>query len=284
MGNTTSVEEAQSPTIESAHTAGCSGEDCKPTPYNPNLVGTVGYFNRSVIVCTGEADWPAKVVKTKGTFISKIVGEANSRDNIDGFPIYLACNEASSGAGTDVYVYPDEVKYIGLSDEDIPAFVEDQLVKGKVSDRLKHISLHGKLHALVCTHATRDKRCGRSGPQVLTALQGLIKEKGVEDKVKADGCSHVGGHKYAGVVVVFPAGDYYGYVGSRNAEEVMASYLDPKRPRANQYWRGRMGIDEDAQAKEAGMNAPKKKKDKGERHKGEKQKEEKQKEEKPTTD
>lgn len=106
---------------------------------------------------------------------------------------------------TTRYVYPDEVKYFGITEKDVPIFVEDQLVKGVVSSRLKSESTKGKylcfsiykyfifplssifgfvfetrsllsdflsliftiLHVLVCIHATRDKRCGRSGPQVI---------------------------------------------------------------------------------------------------------------------
>jgi len=275
MGNTPSSP--SSPSIESAHEEQCSGEDCKPEPFNPNLVGTVGYFTMTVVVCTGTQEWPVKVEKTKGTFVNSLVVATKGQD-VDGVPKFFACSEPSSGDGYDLYVYPDDVKYIGIKEEDIPIFVEDQLVKGKVSTRLKSIPLGGRYHVLVCTHASRDKRCGRSGPQVLSALKDLMKEKGIgEDKVFVDGSSHVGGHKYAGVVVVFPPGDYYGYVGARNAEQVIAAYLDPKRPRANQLWRGRMGIDEDQQAKEAGLeDAPKKKKkDKGDRKEKGKEKEKK---------
>jgi len=266
MGNNPSATTPSEGTIESAHESECTGEDCKPEPYNPNLVGTVGYFTRTVVVCTGTTDWPAKVEKTKGTFVNSLVVAAKNQD-VEGVPKIFACSEPNSGEGYDLYVYPEEVKYIGIKEEDIPIFVEDQLVKGTVSARLKSVSVKGRYHVLVCTHASRDKRCGRSGPQVLNALQDLLKEKGVgTDKVYVDASSHVGGHKYAGVVVVFPPGDYYGYVGAKNAEGVVAAYLDPKRPRANELWRGRMGIDEDAQAREAGMDAPKKKKkDKGEK-------------------
>eukprot|EP00026_Physarum_polycephalum_P012326 Phypoly_transcript_12621.p1 GENE.Phypoly_transcript_12621~~Phypoly_transcript_12621.p1 ORF type:complete len:106 (+),score=19.66 Phypoly_transcript_12621:713-1030(+) len=92
----------------------------------------------------------------------------------------------------------------------------------------------------------------------------MVAEKGVMSQVTVDGCSHVGGHKYAGVVVVYPPGDYYGYIGAKNVEEVVQHYLEPKKPRANQYWRGQMGMDGEEQAKEAGVTP--KKKDKGKRH------------------
>lgn len=266
MGNTTSTTTTEGGEVENAHEEQCTGEDCKAEPYNPNLVGTVGYFTRTVVVCSGTQDWPAKVEKTKGTFVNSLVVAAKNQD-VEGVPKFFACSEPSStNEGYDLYVYPEAVKYIGIKESDIPIFTEDQLVKGKVSTRLKSVSVSGRYHVLVCTHASRDRRCGRSGPQIITALKDLMKEKNVgEDKVYVDASSHVGGHKYAGVVVVFPPGDYYGYVGGRNAGDVVAAYLDPKRPRANQLWRGRMGIDEDQQAKEAGMDAPKKKKDKGEK-------------------
>ncbi|KAG5182468.1 Sucraseferredoxin-like protein [Tribonema minus] len=35
------------------------------------------------------------------------------------------------------------------------------------------------------------------------------------------GCSHIGGHKYAGVCIVYPQGDWYGLVTKRNAANIL---------------------------------------------------------------
>jgi hypothetical protein len=57
----------------------------------------------------------------------------------------------------------------------------------------------------VCTHGTHDKCCAKFGLQVYRAL---AREQG--DAVWQ--CSHIGGDRFAGNVVVFPYGIYYGRV------------------------------------------------------------------------
>ncbi len=47
----------------------------------------------------------------------------------------------------------------------------------------------------VCTHGSRDRRCGTVGPPLIDALRGLIKQYGLEDDVNVLHASHVGGHK-----------------------------------------------------------------------------------------
>ncbi|CAG8471417.1 5538_t:CDS:2 [Acaulospora colombiana] len=52
-----------------------------------------------------------------------------------------------------------------------------------------------KLWVLVCTHGSRDCRCGEHGPQVADAVQKYISKKRLEETVVCGEVSHVGGHK-----------------------------------------------------------------------------------------
>lgn len=54
------------------------------------------------------------------------------------------------------YVYPDEVKYLGIKEEDIPVFIEDQIVKGEISTRLRHESVSGKYLATKQTEQSNN--------------------------------------------------------------------------------------------------------------------------------
>mmetsp|Transcript_41809 Transcript_41809/g.82013 ORF Transcript_41809/g.82013 Transcript_41809/m.82013 type:complete len:334 (-) Transcript_41809:8-1009(-) len=88
---------------------------------------------------------------------------------------------------------------------------------------------------LVCTHATRDSRCGKHGIPLLHKLQHLQRQRQLTSEHKAEQqpkstesksmasslqeeqpaihvwpCSHIGGHEFAGNVVVYPRGDCYG--------------------------------------------------------------------------
>lgn len=48
----------------------------------------------------------------------------------------------------------------------LQTFVKVQLADRKVATELKPVPVSYEKMVLVCTHASRDKRCGRAGPQV----------------------------------------------------------------------------------------------------------------------
>jgi hypothetical protein len=48
---------------------------------------------------------------------------------------------------------------------------------------------------LVCTHGTRDCRCGDTGGEVVRALRADIEKRGLQEKVSVREVAHVGGHK-----------------------------------------------------------------------------------------
>lgn len=73
--------------------------------------------------------------------------------------------------------------------------------------------------ALVCTHGIRDRCCARFGQVLYRAIQRLA------DPEWAWQCTHVGGDRFAGNLVVLPEGLYFGRVGRKDAETVLASYL-----------------------------------------------------------
>lgn len=156
-------------------------------------------------------------------------------------PLVTACSERSKGEGMDILVYPENIRYVGVTLEQVPLFVEWQVVQGKVCPTLKTEPIGIKHLVLVCTHDSRDKRCGRIGPQVMKKLQDILEEKGVgEETVAVRGSSHLGGHKYAGVIVIYPHGDWYGYMTERNAEKLVDAYLTSNPSDISQYWRGSM--------------------------------------------
>lgn len=64
----------------------------------------------------------------------------------------------------------------------------------------------------VCAHGTRDKRCGDKGMPIVRAL--LAQGK------RAFPCSHLGGHAFAGNVLVLPTATWFSKVEPDNAQEV----------------------------------------------------------------
>jgi hypothetical protein len=83
---------------------------------------------------------------------------------------------------------------------------------------------------LICGHGGRDQRCGILGPILQSAFRTEFQRRGIEADVAQ--ISHIGGHKYAGNVIVYlppslegnalkGTGIWYGRVGPENVDGVV---------------------------------------------------------------
>jgi hypothetical protein len=115
----------------------------------------------------------------------------------------------------------------------------------------------------VCAHAARDARCGYCGPIIFKQLNEEVKRVENEKKSKASEiaknieirvCSHIGGHKYAGNIVLFkPCSndevvvDWLGYVSPNDVEGIIKFLCDDNSSSVPpvSLWRGRVGIHSD---------------------------------------
>lgn len=55
----------------------------------------------------------------------------------------------------------------------------------------------------VCCHGSRDRRCGVCGPPVVNRFREEIETHNLHGKVSVSPCSHIGGHRFAGNVIIF---------------------------------------------------------------------------------
>ncbi|KAL5505073.1 hypothetical protein ACEPAH_7736 [Sanghuangporus vaninii] len=142
-------------------------------------------------------------------------------------------------------------------------------------------SLDEDIHLLVCTHGSRDCRCSDRGGVLIEALHGELasrRERNGEDSVwnrmKVGETAHVGGHKYAANLLVFPFGDWLAQITPKNVPQVLdaiSSRIDflkhvedpagPERERIAElqknlfaplivdeaHWRGRSGLTKEEQ-------------------------------------
>jgi hypothetical protein len=80
---------------------------------------------------------------------------------------------------------------------------------------------------LICGHGGRDQRCGILGPILQSSFRTELQRRGIEAEVAQ--ISHIGGHKYAGNVIIYlppnlegnalkGTGIWYGRVGPENVE------------------------------------------------------------------
>jgi len=119
----------------------------------------------------------------------------------------------------------------------------------QVQDMSRHLMI------FVCCHGSRDARCGRIGPAVVATLGKEITSRGLDELVQVFETSHLGGHKYAGNVIVYCSshpcdGDWYGGINLQNASEFLDALLSidigvdggAEDDRLRFWWRGRMGL------------------------------------------
>lgn len=82
----------------------------------------------------------------------------------------------------------------------------------------------------ICGHGGRDQRCGILGPILQASFRKELERRGIEADVAQ--ISHIGGHKYAGNVIIYlppnlegnvlkGSGIWYGRVGPEQVEGVL---------------------------------------------------------------
>lgn len=92
---------------------------------------------------------------------------------------------------------------------------------------------------LICTHGKHDPCCARRGVPLFRALTNLP---------EAWECTHIGGDRFAGNLVCFPHGMYFGRVGPEEASRVAAAYAGGRLDLA--HYRGRSAFSPPVQAAE----------------------------------
>ncbi|GLB40948.1 putative sucrase/ferredoxin-like [Lyophyllum shimeji] len=113
-----------------------------------------------------------------------------------------------------------------------------------------------EIHLYVCTHGSRDCRCGDTGGAVARALREELARRrkedpsGIASRVRFAEVGHVGGHEYAANLLVYPHGEWLGRLEPGDVPAVLSEILDSPirsfgpedRPLSPLHWRGRMGL------------------------------------------
>lgn len=209
-------------------------------PMEEPLPGTVKFYERHIFICTGHQDWPARI-EAGGGFPELLAADIMTYASQMPRQVKLtACDEVSPGPGYDLLVFPDMVRYRSVQEKHVPALIQDHLVQDRVSDAIPHEPLAGQ-HVFVCVHGERDARCGACGPSLLQGLRAEIATRGLAEQVTVRGASHVGGHRFAGNLLIYPGGDWYGYVTPEEVPGIVSQHLAQGKL-VRELWRGRMGL------------------------------------------
>ncbi|KAE8718209.1 hypothetical protein F3Y22_tig00110017pilonHSYRG00159 [Hibiscus syriacus] len=212
--------------------------------YTVNLAGTVNPYDRHLFLRhKSYTDWASRVEEDG---LPNLLSSAlKSRKNDIPVKTLLTVIDGSESDG-DVLIFPEMIKYKGLTDSDVDGFVEDVLVNGKAWTSGAQETFSGS-YIFVCAHGNRDKRCGVCGPALIQKLNEEIELRGLKDQVFVSACSHIGGHKYAGNLIIFSpdsegkiTGNWYGYVTPDDVPELLEQQI-AKGEIIERLWRGQMG-------------------------------------------
>lgn len=187
-----------------------------------SLADSVKLYHRHAFACTGDRAWPARLEDAEGLLGAMARDVRDLREAEGAIPKLTATDERSRGPGMDLLVFPEAVRYRVADLADWRRVLAEHL-RGGGRPSLDSEPLPGR-HVFVCVHMARDERCGNCGPPLLAAIEAAVARRGLRD-VTVRATSHVGGHKYAGNVIVYPEGVWYGYVRPDDAERLVGEHL-----------------------------------------------------------
>ncbi|KAG7892891.1 hypothetical protein KL935_000840 [Ogataea polymorpha] len=178
---------------------------------------------KHLIVMSGDPDyknWPSRFETSPGTIISEI--QAHKRKVLDPFhPVLTSMTtlqeQPVTQGNTVIGIYPDGLR-VEVSPDKVEEFLigylstipdnldqEDSRLVAKMQQDFRAQFPAQKLDqdlVLICGHLKRDIRCGELAPLIAQEFEKVLKLHGVEN-TKLGMISHIGGHVYAGNVLIF---------------------------------------------------------------------------------
>ncbi|KAM3409635.1 hypothetical protein ACQJBY_002118 [Aegilops geniculata] len=223
------------------------------------LAGTVGFHERHVFLCyKGPEEWPSHVEASESDHLPRLLAAAIKarKPNLKKSTKLTICEgeDGTESSLGDVLIFPDMIRYRELTHLDVDNFVEEVLVKDTEWLPGSPEAIKGS-YVFICCHGSRDKRCGVCGPALITRFKEEIEGQGLDGQVAVSACSHVGGHKYAGNVIIFSpdakgevTGHWYGYVAPDDVPVLLRQHIGQGEI-VGHLWRGQLGLSEEQQKK-----------------------------------
>ncbi|KMU86882.1 FMI1 protein [Coccidioides immitis H538.4] len=192
------------------------------------LYGKVKPFATHVLVATGKSDWVPKVENMQGTLMEAFASTSRQTEqgrimvSASNIPTSQACTDAVSLNSQDEstilllpsFTFVDRVR-VGdipeLKSRFIEALAVDERNDADTGRRLTPRSCQRDYVVLLCSHKSRDARCGISAPLIKRELERHLRPLGLhrDDSDDRPGgvsvyfVSHVGGHKFSANVLIY---------------------------------------------------------------------------------
>ena len=205
------------------------------------LLGTMPRYSTHVVVSTGRNDWSSRIefdASAAAAVLKRLL-----RGGDPWRPSLVTNSSLSAEASTpgegSIHIFPAGYYIPRLPLPPSPAALALLTDPGSAATSDIHHHHHLLLRRvrtptiLICSHHTRDARCGAYFPPLAAEFRRVLREKAIEATVA--GSSHLGGHKWAGNVVVYlPAkeegeeaeradgwGVWYGRVGVKEVQAIV---------------------------------------------------------------
>ncbi|KAI8943553.1 hypothetical protein NX059_001549 [Plenodomus lindquistii] len=255
------------------YTQTCPSPTCECAAMPPDLdidrtsplLNTMAAYSEQVIFCTGKEDWVSNIEQEEGDTgdfvkgLKSIIGKGGA--GFDPFTNVLitasSLPKSNTPNSTTALLFPSfqRIQNIPHQAESFSNFataylkaktlhpMHDALSPTQKAALLRDESLAAKLPPaepitkptiLICGHGGRDQRCGILGPILQSAFRSDLSRRGIDADVGL--ISHIGGHKYAGNVILYVppslagnalagCGIWYGRVGPSEVEGVVEETL-----------------------------------------------------------
>eukprot|EP00292_Cryptomonas_paramecium_P013851 CAMPEP_0113694756 /NCGR_PEP_ID=MMETSP0038_2-20120614/20487_1 /TAXON_ID=2898 /ORGANISM="Cryptomonas paramecium" /LENGTH=228 /DNA_ID=CAMNT_0000617155 /DNA_START=87 /DNA_END=769 /DNA_ORIENTATION=+ /assembly_acc=CAM_ASM_000170 len=201
--------------------------------FSEPLAGTIDKYDGHIFVCVPAkyTEWPPDAGSIG--LVKALSGRVKAASKVEGAPVYkVTVCEATEGQDGNIILFPPKGSHIkgptifrgaANTEADVDWFMSC-IVGSSISNPERVAAVDpATVWIFVCCHASRDRRCGKCGPELLDLSRELTKDRPVTSLA----CSHVGGHVYAGNVIVYKAGemDWFGYVTPAGLASILSSAL-----------------------------------------------------------
>jgi hypothetical protein len=211
------------------------------------MTGSVKFYDAHLFISTPTQDWPARIEEGKGylTSFARWIEKYSRKSEFKRVKL-TAFHDPEQGRCPRILSFPDRAEY-KVQVEDLEEWVRVFCGVRAKSPAFSPAQPDANW-VFVCAHGTRDERCGICGPPLVGAFRKVLRELKSPTRTFVYPCSHVGGHIYAGNVLIFPSGDWYGLV----TPELVPQLVDRHLVRSEvlwECWRGRVGLTPEEQRK-----------------------------------
>jgi len=215
-----------------------------------SMVGSVKPYNSHLLVCSGQlaTQWASHPDRQRDSWAHVFAQEFETRQRRIGYRVMCSLTEQPTADVTeeeqqsicDVIVFPDMIKYLKIPIRLIGAWIDAHFIQHTALAAIQMERLSSLSAVCVCCHKKRDARCGQAGPLLADEFD---RELSLESSAPLNSLacpvfriSHIGGHKWAGNVIVYRA-------EKKSESQSLSTTLGSTSPAASAvsaYWYGRV--------------------------------------------